>query len=175
MVTINIALKFLPSGSYVIIYIYANETFPTEGRNTGMGACSMVARVGAMIGTFSNDHLVNISFKYLINVLMILLFRLERGNIFQLLFMLLLQSLRCYLQRFFQKHLENHYHKQLKMSKKWVLLGKFDKKIYRIIKILFLSSSFGRPARTRNGHVNGKYKNSEDLALEKNLKEDVDF
>jgi hypothetical protein len=60
MITINIALKFLASGSYVIIYIYANETFPTQGRNTGMGACSMVARVGAIIGTFSNDHLVNI-------------------------------------------------------------------------------------------------------------------
>jgi hypothetical protein len=44
-----------------------------------------------------------------------------------------------------------------------------------LLKSFFLSSSFGRPARTRNGHVNGKYKNSEDLALEKNLKEDVDF
>lgn len=58
MFIINIALKFLASGSYVIIYIYANETFPTQGRNTGMGVCSMVARVGAIIGTFSNDHLV---------------------------------------------------------------------------------------------------------------------
>jgi len=56
---VNIALKFLASGSYVIIYIYANETFPTQGRNTGMGVCSMIARVGAIIGTFSNDHLVN--------------------------------------------------------------------------------------------------------------------
>jgi hypothetical protein len=60
MVTINIALKFLSSGSYVIIYIYANETFPTQGRNTDMGACTMVAQLGAIIGTFSNDHLVNI-------------------------------------------------------------------------------------------------------------------
>jgi len=60
MFMINIALKFLASGSYVIIYIYANETFPTQGRNTGMGVCSMIARVGAIIGTFSNDHLVNI-------------------------------------------------------------------------------------------------------------------
>lgn len=60
MLIVNIALKFLASGSYVIIYIYANETFPTQGRNTGMGVCSMVARVGAIIGTFSNDHLVRI-------------------------------------------------------------------------------------------------------------------
>ncbi|CAF1079935.1 unnamed protein product [Rotaria sordida] len=57
MFIINSALKFFSSGSYVIIYIYANETFPTEGRNTGMGVCSMIARVGAIIGTFSNDHL----------------------------------------------------------------------------------------------------------------------
>lgn len=61
MFAVNIALKFLASGSYVIIYIYANETFPTQGRNTGMGVCSMVARVGAIIGTFSNDHLVSVN------------------------------------------------------------------------------------------------------------------
>ncbi|CAF0726177.1 unnamed protein product [Adineta steineri] len=57
MFMVNIALKFLASGSYVIIYIYANETFPTHGRNTGMGVCSMISRLGAIIGTFSNDHL----------------------------------------------------------------------------------------------------------------------
>ncbi|CAF3355785.1 unnamed protein product [Rotaria socialis] len=57
MFTVNAALKFLASGSYVIIYIYANETFPTKGRNTGMGVCSMIARVGAIMGTYSNDNL----------------------------------------------------------------------------------------------------------------------
>ncbi|UJR34158.1 hypothetical protein I4U23_021566 [Adineta vaga] len=60
MFMVNIALKFLASGSYVIIYIYANETFPTQGRNTGMGVCSMIARLGAIIGTFSNDHLTRV-------------------------------------------------------------------------------------------------------------------
>jgi hypothetical protein len=55
---INITLKFLASASYSIIYIYANELFPTNLRNTGMGICSMVARIGAIIGTFSNDNLV---------------------------------------------------------------------------------------------------------------------
>ena len=59
MFAINVALKFLASGSYAIIYIYANELFPTQGRNTGMGVCSMVARIGAIIGTLSNDLLVS--------------------------------------------------------------------------------------------------------------------
>jgi MFS family permease len=56
---INGSLKFLASGSYAIIYIYANELFPTNVRNTGMGICSMVARIGAIIGTFCNDYLVS--------------------------------------------------------------------------------------------------------------------
>ncbi|CAF0816976.1 unnamed protein product [Adineta ricciae] len=57
MFCINVILKFLASGSYAIIYIYANELFPTQGRNTCMGVCSMVARFGAIIGTLSNDLL----------------------------------------------------------------------------------------------------------------------
>lgn len=56
---INGLLKFLASASYAIIYIYANELFPTNVRNTGMGICSMVARIGAIIGTFCNDYLVS--------------------------------------------------------------------------------------------------------------------
>lgn len=55
---INGILKFCASASYAIIYIYANELFPTNVRNTGMGICSMVARIGAIIGTFCNDSLV---------------------------------------------------------------------------------------------------------------------
>ena len=57
---INGALKFLASASYAIIYIYANELFPTNVRNTGMGICSMIARIGAIIGTFFNDYLVSV-------------------------------------------------------------------------------------------------------------------
>lgn len=57
---INGALKFFASASYAIIYIYANELFPTNVRNTGMGICSMVARIGAIIGTFCNDYLVSV-------------------------------------------------------------------------------------------------------------------
>jgi MFS family permease len=56
---INGSLKFFASASYAIIYIYANELFPTNVRNTGMGICSMVARIGAIIGTYCNDSLVS--------------------------------------------------------------------------------------------------------------------
>ncbi|UJR35354.1 hypothetical protein I4U23_028112 [Adineta vaga] len=60
MNTINASLKFFTSASYAIIYIYANELFPTNLRNTGMGICSMVARIGAIIGTLCNDSLARI-------------------------------------------------------------------------------------------------------------------
>lgn len=59
MNTIQGLLKFLASASYTNIYIYANELFPTNLRNTGMGICSMIARVGAILGTFCNDYLVS--------------------------------------------------------------------------------------------------------------------
>ncbi|CAF0776156.1 unnamed protein product [Adineta steineri] len=57
---INVLLKFLAAGSYAIIYIYSNELFPTGVRNTGMGICSMVARIGAIVGTTSNDMLTRL-------------------------------------------------------------------------------------------------------------------
>ncbi|CAF1507703.1 unnamed protein product [Adineta ricciae] len=56
----NVLLKFFAAGSYAIIYIYANELFPTGIRNTGMGICSMVARIGAIVGTTSNDMLTRL-------------------------------------------------------------------------------------------------------------------
>lgn len=62
MTFINVSLKFFASASYAIIYIYANELFPTNVRNTGMGFCSMIARIGAMIGTYCNDSLVSLFF-----------------------------------------------------------------------------------------------------------------
>lgn len=55
---INVMLKFLASGSYAIIYIYSNELFPTQARNTSVGVCSMVGRFGAIIANLSNDLLV---------------------------------------------------------------------------------------------------------------------
>ncbi|CAF1061135.1 unnamed protein product [Adineta ricciae] len=60
MFAIHVILKFFATGSYAIIYIYANELFPTQVRNTGMGICSMIARVGAIAGTLSNDLLARV-------------------------------------------------------------------------------------------------------------------
>ncbi|CAF0964964.1 unnamed protein product [Rotaria magnacalcarata] len=60
MYAIQVSLKFFASATYAIIYIYANELFPTNVRNTGMGICSMVARIGAIIGTYCNDSLARI-------------------------------------------------------------------------------------------------------------------
>jgi hypothetical protein len=60
MLIINIALKFLASASFAIIYLYSTELFPTNVRTTGLGICSMIGRLGAILGTFSNDYLVSI-------------------------------------------------------------------------------------------------------------------
>jgi MFS family permease len=58
MFIINIVLKFLASASFAIIYLYSTELFPTNVRTTGLGICSMIGRLGAILGTFSNDYLV---------------------------------------------------------------------------------------------------------------------
>jgi hypothetical protein len=60
MLIINIALKFLASASFAIIYLYSTELFPTNVRTTGLGICSMIGRLGAILGTFSNDYLVSL-------------------------------------------------------------------------------------------------------------------
>ncbi|CAF3944130.1 unnamed protein product, partial [Adineta steineri] len=57
---LNILSKFFVSASYGTIYIYANELFPTRVRSTGMGMCSMAARVGAIVATTSNDMLTRL-------------------------------------------------------------------------------------------------------------------
>ena len=40
--------KFCASMSYAIIYLFSSELFPTSIRNTGMGCCSMMARLNIL-------------------------------------------------------------------------------------------------------------------------------
>ena len=40
--------KFGCSGAFCIIYMFTFEIYPTIVRTTGMGLCSMVARIGAI-------------------------------------------------------------------------------------------------------------------------------
>lgn len=47
--------KFCASGSYAIIYLYSSELFPTSIRNSLMGSCSMMARVGSMMAPLVLD------------------------------------------------------------------------------------------------------------------------
>ena len=123
MFIVNVILKFFASGSYAIIYIYANELFPTQIRNTGIGICSMIARLGAIVGTLLTDILVN-NMVSLFCMLNKKIFRYEYGFIFQLLSLVLRLLLQLHLLQFVRKHLVNHYLKQLMMSNEWVLLCK---------------------------------------------------
>lgn len=132
MLVVNVILKMLSSGSYVIIYIYANETFPTEDRNTGMGVCSAIARVGAIIGTFATDYLVSgkqCSIDSVKTKKNQIYFRAEHGLICQSYFMECHHFLLYSLLLSFQKHWINHCLKVSKMSNEWVWVGKRNKKL----------------------------------------------
>ena len=40
--------KFMASACFAIVYVYTAELFPTMIRNTAIGSCSTVARVGGI-------------------------------------------------------------------------------------------------------------------------------
>ncbi|CAF3655008.1 unnamed protein product [Rotaria socialis] len=56
----NIILQWFTFSSYTIIYIYTNELFPTEIRNTGMSIHTIVARIGAIAGITSTHILAQL-------------------------------------------------------------------------------------------------------------------
>ncbi|CAG5127343.1 unnamed protein product [Candidula unifasciata] len=47
--------KFCITGGYSTIYVFSAELFPTGLRNSVLGSCSMVARVGAMMAPYVAD------------------------------------------------------------------------------------------------------------------------
>jgi len=49
--------KFLITGSFSMMFVYATELFPTVVRNVGVGSCSMFARVGGMLAPYIGREL----------------------------------------------------------------------------------------------------------------------
>ena len=54
-ITIAMIGKFFITSSYGLIYVYAAEIYPTVVRQTGVGSCSVAARVGSIIAPFVKD------------------------------------------------------------------------------------------------------------------------
>ena len=52
--TVAMVGKYAVSASYAILRLYSNEIFPTSIRNSCIGACSMVSRMGVIIAPFIN-------------------------------------------------------------------------------------------------------------------------
>ncbi|KFD48979.1 hypothetical protein M514_10131, partial [Trichuris suis] len=57
------------SGVYAVVYVYTSELFPTVIRNTAMGLCSMIARVGAIAASYfalwlAEDYAILVSVLY---------------------------------------------------------------------------------------------------------------
>ncbi len=53
VLTLAMIGKFCASAAYAIIYLYSSELFPTSVRNSLMGACSMMARIGAIVAPYT--------------------------------------------------------------------------------------------------------------------------
>ena len=45
--------------TYSVLYVFANELFPTEIRNVGVGTASMSARLSSMAASFVGGPLVS--------------------------------------------------------------------------------------------------------------------
>ena len=52
--------KFGVTCAFAIIYVYAAELFPTVLRTTGMGMCSVMARVGSILAPIVGRELVTL-------------------------------------------------------------------------------------------------------------------
>ncbi|TMS37400.1 hypothetical protein L596_004337 [Steinernema carpocapsae] len=63
-----LVIKGSITGTYATIYTFTPELFPTVIRNTAMGCCSMIARVGAIIASYIAMWLVEVHGKKLMIV-----------------------------------------------------------------------------------------------------------
>jgi OCT family organic cation transporter-like MFS transporter 4/5 len=52
--------KFGVTCAFAIIYVFAAELFPTVLRTTGMGMCSVMARVGSILAPIVGRELVTL-------------------------------------------------------------------------------------------------------------------
>ena len=52
--------KMLASGNFSVVYMYTAELFPTIIRNTAIGSCSMVARIGGISAPYIALYLPHI-------------------------------------------------------------------------------------------------------------------
>ena len=50
--------KLCVDASWIAIYLYTAELFPTEVRTSAFGTCSTFGRIGAMTATFVGKELV---------------------------------------------------------------------------------------------------------------------
>ncbi|KAK3778755.1 hypothetical protein RRG08_013026 [Elysia crispata] len=54
-VALSLVGKFGGSAGFVVIYLYTAEIFPTVMRNSGMGLCSLCARIGGILAPYIGD------------------------------------------------------------------------------------------------------------------------
>ena len=47
--------KFGASAGFAVIYVYSAELFPTVMRNSGIGFCSLMARIGGILAPYIGD------------------------------------------------------------------------------------------------------------------------
>lgn len=60
--------KFFSASTYAVIQLYSSEMFPTSIRNSCMGTCSMIARLGPIAAPMVNN-LVRCCFFNFVNLL----------------------------------------------------------------------------------------------------------
>ncbi|CAM1312764.1 Uncharacterised protein g6074 [Pycnogonum litorale] len=47
--------KFCIASAFAMIYVYSAELFPTVLRNTGVGSCSTIARIGSILAPYVKE------------------------------------------------------------------------------------------------------------------------